>query len=89
MQRPDRGPALFHWTRESAAGGNHQTAEPFCCRTTQRSLQLSPASCSLHAARFVLREAEVEAVLRAIRAATLTHEIRVLNWHRPKRDFAR
>ena len=33
------------------------------------------------------READVELVLRAVRAANSGHDIRVLNWHRPKRDF--
>lgn len=32
------------------------------------------------------REMDIEAALRATRTLYPTHEVRILNWHRPKRD---
>ncbi len=36
----------------------------------------------------LLRELDVETALRIVQAELPDYDIRVLNWHRPKRDYA-
>lgn len=44
----------------------------------------SPRSCATQ----ILREVDVETALQIVRAELPEYEIRVLNWYRPKRDYA-